>query len=148
MAQVKEFFIVFKRWRDFSGRSCRREYWMFTLVLILISFLVAILDAVVAGFVAGFSQGMGLADGITQGEASPTQLLTLSNAYSLVTLIPSISVGVRRLHDIDKSGWWFLITLTVIGILLIIYWACVAGDEDDNRYGTPVLPDLESSNAE
>ena len=117
---------------------------MFTLVLILISFLVAILDAVVAGF----SQGMGLADGITQGEASPTQLLTLSNAYSLVTLIPSISVGVRRLHDIDKSGWWFLISLTVIGILLIIYWACVAGDEDDNRYGAPVLPDLESSNAE
>ena len=121
---------------------------MFTLMLIIISFLVAILDAVIAGFVAGFSEGMGLADGITQGEASPTQLLTLSNAYSLVTLIPSISVGVRRLHDIDKSGWWFLITLTVIGILLIIYWHCVAGDEDDNRYGAPVLPEWESSNAE
>ena len=121
---------------------------MFTLVLIVISFLVAILDAVIAGVVAGFSQAMELADGITQGEASPTQPLTLSNAYSLVTLIPSISVGVRRLHDIDKSGWWFLISLTVIGILLIIYWACVAGDEDDNQYGAPVLPDLESSNAE
>ena len=121
---------------------------MFTLVLIVISFLVAILDAVIAGFVAGFSEGMGLAGGITQGEASPTQLLTLSNAYSLVTLIPSISVGVRRLHDIDKSGWWFLITLTVIGILLIIYWACLAGDEDENRYGALVLPEWESSNAD
>ena len=121
---------------------------MFTLVLIVVSFLVAILDAVIAGFVAGFSQAMELTDGITQGEATPAQLLTLSNAYSLVTLIPSISVGVRRLHDIGKSGWWFLISLTVVGILLIIYWACVAGDEGENRYGAPALPDLEPSNAE
>ena len=128
-----------------SERSSRKVR-MFTLVLIVISFLMAI-GCCHHGVVAGFSR-MELADGITQGEASPTQLLTLSNAYSLVTLIPSISVGVRRLHDIDKSGWWFLISLTVIGILLIIYWACVAGDEDDNQYGAPVLPDLESSNAE
>ena len=136
---MKEFLTVFRRWSDFAGRSTRREYWMFTLVLIIVSFLVAILDAVIMGFVAGFSQGMGLVEGSAQGEASPTQFLTLSNAFSLITLIPSISVGVRRLHDIDKSGWWLLISLTVIGILLIIYWACVPSDEGDNRYGPPTL---------
>jgi uncharacterized membrane protein YhaH (DUF805 family) len=148
VASVKEFFIVFKRWRDFSGRSSRREYWMFQLVLVITSFFMPMLDAYIIGFVEGVREGMGLAEHITPSATSPARLLTLTNAYLLVTLIPSISVGVRRLHDIDKSGWWFLITLTVIGILLIIYWACVAGDEDDNRYGTPVLPDLESSNAE
>lgn len=148
MAQVKEFFIVFKRWRDFSGRSSRREYWMFSLVSMIVGFFMPMLDAFIIGFVEGVREGMGLAEHITPSATSPARLLTLTNAYLLVTLIPSISVGVRRLHDIGKSGWWFLISLTVIGILLIIYWACVTGDEGENRYGAPALPDLEPSNKE
>jgi len=133
---MKEFLTVFRRWRDFSGRSSRREYWMFTLVLIIIAFVLGILDGVMLGVM-----------GYTLNEAE-TQLFTLGNAYSLVTLIPSISVSVRRLHDIDKSGWWLLLVFTGIGILLIIYWACLGSDEDENRYGSLVLPDQEPLNAE
>jgi uncharacterized membrane protein YhaH (DUF805 family) len=133
---MKEFLTVFRRWRDFSGRSSRREYWMFTLVLMIIAFVLGILDGVMLGVM-----------GYTLNEAE-TQLFTLGNAYSLVTLIPSISVSVRRLHDIDKSGWWLLLVFTGIGILLIIYWACLGSDEDENRYGSLVLPDQEPLNAE
>jgi len=133
---MKEFLTVFRRWRDFSGRSSRREYWMFTLVLMIIAFVLGILDGVMLGVM-----------GYTLNEAE-TQLFTLGNAYSLVTLIPSISVSVRRLHDIDKSGWWLLLVFTGIGILLIIYWACLGSGEDENRYGSLVLPDQEPLNAE
>jgi len=133
---MKEFLTVFRRWRDFSGRSSRREYWMFTLVLMIIAFVLGILDGVMLGVM-----------GYTLNEAE-TQLFTLGNAYSLVTLIPSISVSVRRLHDIDKSGWWLLLVFTGIGILLIIYWACLGSDEDENRYGSLVLPGQEPLNAE
>ena len=109
---------------------------MFTLVLLIIAFVLGVLDGVMLG-----------AMDYSQGETE-AQLLTLGNAYSLVTLIPSISVSVRRLHDIDKSGWWLLLCLTGIGILLIIYWACLDSDEDANRYGSLVLPDHEPPNVE
>ena len=96
---------------------------MYTLVLVLISFVLGILDAMI------------------WGEAALSQLFTFGNVFSLATLVPSLSVSVRRLHDIDKSGWWLLVTLTGVGILLIIYWACLASDEDENRYGAPVPAD-------
>ena len=93
---------------------------MYTLVLVIISFVLGIFDAMILG------------------EAALSQLFTFGNVFSLATLVPSLSVSVRRLHDIDKSGWWLLVTLTGVGILLIIYWACLASDEDENRYGAPV----------
>ena len=71
---------------------------MYTLVLMLLSVLLGILDGILFG-----------------AEGSATQFLMLSNAFSLVALTPSLTVSVRRLHDIDKSGWWLLICLTVIG---------------------------------
>ena len=92
---------------------------MYTLVLIMI-FLV-----------------LGILDGIILGEAALSQFSTFGNVFSLATLVPSISVSVRRLHDIDKSGWWFFLAFTVIGILVLFYWACVASDEGENRYGSP-----------
>ena len=66
---MKEFLTVFRRWRDFSGRSSRREYWMFTLVLMIIAFVLGILDGVMLGVM-----------GYTLNEAE-TQLFTLGNAY-------------------------------------------------------------------
>ena len=127
---MKGFLTVLRRWRDFAGRSTRREYWMYTLVLIIISFVLGILDSVILG------------------EAALSQFLTFGNVFSLATVVPSISVSIRRLHDIDKSGWWLFLAFTVIGILVLIYWACVSSDEDENRYGSPELADHEPSSAE
>ena len=103
---------------------------MYTLVLIIISFALGILDSIILG------------------EAALSQFLTFGNVFSLATVVPSISVSIRRLHDIDKSGWWLFLAFTVIGILVLIYWACVSSDEDENRYGSPELADHEPSSAE
>lgn len=128
--EVKEFLTVLSRWSDFAGRSSRREYWMYTLVLVLMSIVLGILD------------------GVILGGAALSQLLTFGNVFSLATLVPSLSVSVRRLHDIDRSGWWLLLSLTGVGILLIIYWACLGSDEDENRYGAPVPADHVPSTVE
>lgn len=56
--------------------------------------------------------------------------------YSLGVLIPSLAVGVRRLHDINKSGWWFLIPLIpIVGSIWLIVLFCKEGDKGDNKYG-------------
>ena len=54
----------------------------------------------------------------------------------LLTVLPTFAVGVRRLHDLNKSGWWILLIFTGIGIIPIIYWCCFTnGGEDNNQYG-------------
>jgi uncharacterized membrane protein YhaH (DUF805 family) len=64
------------------------------------------------------------------GAVSPLGMI-----WSIATFIPLLSVNVRRLHDVNRSGWWLLIELTVIGILLILFWCCKKGDEGENRFG-------------
>jgi uncharacterized membrane protein YhaH (DUF805 family) len=55
-------------------------------------------------------------------------------------MVAGLSLVARRLHDIDKSGWWYLILLTVIGGLFLCYWFCKKGDAEDNRFGPNPLP--------
>ena len=54
-------------------------------------------------------------------------------------MIAGLSLSVRRLHDIDRSGWWNLIIFTIIGIVVLLYWACKKGDEGENRFGADTL---------
>ena len=55
---------------------------------------------------------------------------------SLVTLIPSLALGARRLHDINRTGWWLLLWLVpVIGWIVLIMWAIKRGDNGPNKYG-------------
>jgi uncharacterized membrane protein YhaH (DUF805 family) len=58
-------------------------------------------------------------------------------------MIASISWGVRRLHDIDRSGWWILIRFTAIGIIILFIWACFKGTDGDNRFGKDPLAQLQ-----
>ena len=62
--------------------------------------------------------------------------LNFSNLFSLVTLLPGILLSVRRLHDINRSGWWLLFSITLIGLVPLIYWACQRGDRVENDYGS------------
>jgi uncharacterized membrane protein YhaH (DUF805 family) len=58
---------------------------------------------------------------------------------NLALILPSIAVGVRRLHDIDRTGWWLLLLFTIIGIILLIVWYCTKGTTGSNRYGPDPL---------
>lgn len=104
----------FQKYATFSGRAVRSEYWYF--------FLFCFLAQLVLGFV----------DGIIFG-AGPLQPIT--SLFCLATLVPSLAVGARRLHDVDRSGWWMLIALTIIGIIPLLIWFCTPGTAGDNRFG-------------
>ena len=102
--------VVKDNFANFSGRASRQEYWMFFLFNVLISIAVGVLDALL---------GLGF----------------LSLIYWLALIIPSIAVGARRLHDIDKSGWWMLIGLVpLIGGIWLLVLLCMSSKEGENRF--------------
>ena len=116
---------VFENYANFNGRARRSEFWYFNLFngIIYLIFLLLIL------FVAS---------GANNG-AYGTAIIGLYigySLYSLVTFIPSLSVAVRRLHDIDKSGWFYLIGFVpLIGQILLIIWFATEGTKGSNEYG-------------
>jgi uncharacterized membrane protein YhaH (DUF805 family) len=102
---------------DFVGRSSRGAYWFALLFLCVLW--------VMAG-VAGAVFGVGLQ--------------TARNLMAILLFVPFASLSVRRLHDIGKTGFWFLLTGTGIGYLLILFWATRPGQRRQNGFG----PDMES----
>ena len=76
---------------------------------------------------------------VPEGETFVMPIASFSNAFSLITFIPGLSVSVRRLHDINRTGWWLLIVLTIIGLVMITSWACIRSAEGDNQYGASPL---------
>lgn len=66
---------------------------------------------------------------------APKILVTVTVLYFLIFLIPVIAVKVRRLHDVNKSGWWLLIAFTGIGYFVLLYWYCCRGTLGANYYG-------------
>lgn len=108
------------RYFDFEGRTSRKYYWMFVLVNIVI--LIVIMQ---------FEQ-------LQLGGGSTYQGGVLSNLYNIFIFIPGISICVRRLHDINKSGWWILVFLIpIIGIIWLIIFSIKKGDVGENKYGKP-----------
>jgi uncharacterized membrane protein YhaH (DUF805 family) len=108
-----------KRYAEFSGRSRRKEYWMFVLLTFGLYIVAAIIDGIL---------GLG---GSIGGAYGPLMLIV-----ALGLLVPSIAVGIRRLHDLDKSGWWLLIALIpfVGGIVLLVFFV-MEGTRGPNRFG-------------
>ena len=103
---------VLQKYAVFSGRAQRKEYWMFLLFNCIISIAI--------GFVEGLVGSPGFIGGL----------------YSLAILIPSIAVSIRRLHDIDRTGWWLLIGLIpLIGAIVLIIFAVQDSQPGDNQYG-------------
>jgi len=100
------YFDVFKKYAVFSGRARRKEYWMF----FLINFIIAVVISIIGNLIGAND--------------------TLSNIYSFATLLPSIAVGVRRLHDTDRSGWWLL--LPIVNIVFL----ALDGQSGKNRFGS------------
>jgi uncharacterized membrane protein YhaH (DUF805 family) len=113
----------FRRYVDFQGRSSRSEYWFWALFTFLVGCAIGVIQ------VATYSGD--------QGPAPVTRVLGL--VVDLALLFPSLAVAIRRLHDVNRSGWWYLIILTIIGVIPILIWFCTRGTEGPNRYGEDPL---------
>ena len=100
--------LCFQKYADFSGRAKRPEFWWFVLFCIVVSLLLEVVGSYI------------------------------SWAFSLATLVPSLAVGARRLHDTNKSGWLQLIwIIPILGWIYMIYLLVQDGDAADNQYGAP-----------
>jgi uncharacterized membrane protein YhaH (DUF805 family) len=104
----------FDHYATFTGRASRPAYWWWFLFGVLVGIAANIIDAIIGSF------------GVISGLAG------------LALFLPGLAVGVRRLHDIDKSGWWILILLIpIVGFVLWLIWFTREGDAGENQYGPP-----------
>lgn len=102
--------VLFEKYATFTGRAARSEFWWFTLFSVIVSLITA-----------AISDGVNL-------------------IYSLAVLLPSLAVGVRRLHDLGRTGWWMLISLIpLIGLLVLLFFFVQRGTQGPNAHGDDPL---------
>ena len=106
--------ICFSKYAKFEGRAQRSEYWWFYLFTWILS---------LGGSVMDYMTNSG-------------ELFYWITA--IVTITPAIAAGARRLHDVNKSGWWQLISLTIIGIIPLLIWMASEGGKKKNQYGNSI----------
>ena len=103
---------VLKKYAVFSGRARRKEYWMYTLFTALVSIVLLAIDWALG------------------------TLPILTALYAVATVIPSLAVMVRRLHDTGRSGWWYFISFVpLVGGIVLFVFTVLEGEPHDNAYG-------------
>jgi uncharacterized membrane protein YhaH (DUF805 family) len=108
----------FSNYVNFSDRASRSEYWYWVLFVILAEIVTSIIDYAISYQVT-------------------------TSLFGLAVLLPGIAVAIRRLHDLDRSGWWvFLVCIPLIGAIILIVWYCSKGTEGPNRFGPDRLAAL------
>ena len=115
-----------RRYAEFSGRSRRKEYWMFALLNFLIAAFVGLVTLVMAVSVSSESAMMLVV----------TPVLILWFLLSLALIVPGVAVTIRRLHDTDRSGWTILLALIpLIGPIILLVFYCTPGTPGPTRFG-------------
>jgi uncharacterized membrane protein YhaH (DUF805 family) len=105
----------FSNYVNFSDRACRSEYWYWVLFVVI-------------GFIVTRIIDYGIGYPITYF------------LFALAIVIPGIAIGIRRLHDLDRSGWWlFLNLIPLVGAIVLIVWFCSQGTQGANRFGQDPL---------
>lgn len=113
----------YRRYADFSGRSQRKEYWMFYLFTVIVYFVASIIMS------AGAPTIDPATGQLTGGGGAMMVGMAILGIFWLVTIIPAIAVSIRRMHDQDRSGWWILCPIANIIFLFI------DGTPGPNRFG-------------
>ena len=109
---------VLKKYAVFVGRARRKEYWMFALWNLVVAVAVAIVAAILSAL------------------AKSQAPMALYYLYVLGVLVPGLAVGVRRLHDTNRSGWWLLISfIPFIGAIVLLVFFVQDSQPGDNQYG-------------
>lgn len=110
----------FRNYASASGRAARSEFWYWVLFSILVTGAGAIVDLAIFG---------------------DTDTGLFSPLISLALLLPDVAVAIRRMHDLDRSGWWLLIYFTGIAAIVLLVWDCMKGTIGPNRFGLdPLAP--------
>lgn len=108
---------MFTNYANFKGRTSRRDFWLAYLGYILLSFII--------GFVSGFIAGL----------LDLESLSIIPTIFTLATFIPLLAMEVRRLHDINKSGWWLCISfIPLVGTIILLVFLCSASVNENNKY--------------
>ena len=116
----------FRNYANSSGRASRSEYWYWTLFTLIIDGVALLLDAAI----------------FPDNPWGPIGI-----AAALWLFLPNVAVSMRRLHDINRTGYWVLLIATIIGIIPLLYWALQPGTSGDNDYGPDPLEELASAPA-
>lgn len=104
----------FRKYVTFEGRASRAEYWLFVLFTAIVSVIAAIID----------------------DQLAPSGQGAFSLIVSIPLLLPGIAVAVRRLHDTNRSGWWYLLVFVpLVGFVVLLVWFCQRGTQGANRFG-------------
>ena len=111
-----------KNYGNFSGRATLKEYWTFSLSNIVIFWLLL--------FLSSFSEVL---------------VAIIALLFMLVMIIPSFSVGARRLHEIGKTGWWQLLNFVPFGSIVLLVFFIIESEENDNQYGPNPHSDLKEA---
>lgn len=116
-------FAPLRKYADFNGRARRSEYWLFWLFTTIVSIILTVVGGLVMG-------GNDPSNPFSGGNL-------LSWIWTVAILIPSIAVGVRRLHDSNRSGWWLLlIFLPIIGAIVLLIFFVLDGTPGSNKFGS------------
>ena len=107
-----------RKFFDYNGRAVRSEYWYFILFTWLIIFILTSLEALLVFTLSN----------------DPYSWIMISDFLWLIFVFPSINALTRRLHDVNRSGWWQLLYLTGIGVIVLLWWARKKGVDENNRY--------------
>lgn len=125
--------VVLKNYANFQGRARRAEYWYFALCNVIF-----IVPLYILGMVGAANDSVALS----------ALGFGLYGIYALGVLVPSLAVAVRRLHDTNRSGWYYFIgVIPLVGGILLLVWFFTEGDRFQNNYGddpkNPGIPELE-----
>ena len=113
----------FSNYVNFSSRAARSEYWYWVLFNVLAQVVTELIDNAVIG------------------------MSVTTAIFSLAVLLPGIAVAARRLHDVDRTGWWLLLAFVpVVGLIVLLIWFCTKGTDGSNRFGPDPLRGVDQVN--
>ena len=131
---MKYYFRALKNYANFRGCSTRKEYWLFVLFNIIFSITAAILDLILTSVAVDFSEAVEV---FAQMGGVNTPYTQIYFNYTLLLLIPSLAIVVRRLHDIGKSGWTiFIAAIPLVGQIWFLILLCQESKQTDNKYAS------------
>ncbi len=132
--------VITKRYFQFSGRASRSEFWYFMLFSIIFSLLLTMIgESLGLLYMIPLELPMVNEAGEMHNVMQDIPINILQTAFSLLLMFPSMTVSVRRLHDIGKSAWWLLIAIIpLLGLLVLLAFYVMGSQEGENKYGAMV----------